>query len=110
MHRALTNAASVPTAETTFSEADDRATGPNGTPVQVLRDWEWMYQQEAAGAFEEYRGQLIAVHNKTILAVDRNAKQLEAAVQNHVAWHLGLVVIRYVDNGEVLGDYSDLLT
>lgn len=96
MNHALTNTESVPTSEAIFSQAADRATGPNGTPVQVLRDWEWIMQQEAAGAFERYRGQHIAVHDKKVLASHADPRELDG-LHLQLGIPAVMVIIKYLD-------------
>ncbi|HKI31747.1 MAG TPA: hypothetical protein VKA46_07755 [Gemmataceae bacterium] len=71
-------------------------------PVQkeVIRDLNWGQEQFARGAFDAYRGQLVAIVNKTVLGVGRDEGQLvaEAVAKTGVAPHR--VAIFDVDSGE----------
>jgi hypothetical protein len=71
-------------------------------PVQkeVIRDLNWSQEQLARGAFDAYRGELVAIVNKQVLAVGRDESRMvaEAAAKTGVPPHR--VAIFHVETGE----------
>jgi hypothetical protein len=68
-----TAAPPVPYAE--LSEAEKEAIWK-----ALMADWDWVYEQMNQGAFNEYGGELIVVHDRKVLGHARNGLGLEKRI------------------------------
>ncbi|HKI37058.1 MAG TPA: hypothetical protein VKA46_34715 [Gemmataceae bacterium] len=68
--------------------------------MAIIAEFNWAYEQQARGAFDAYRGQCVAIVNKTVLAggIDLARITAEAAAKASVEPHR--VAIFDVDPGE----------
>ncbi len=65
--------------------------------TEVLADWQWVYEEVSNGGFETYRGQHIAVVNRTVLDHDSDQLALRQRVAGQHTLDPARIVVFYVE-------------
>jgi hypothetical protein len=68
--------------------------------METTEQFNWAYEQQARGAFDAYAGQLVAIVNKTVLAVGGDVEKIVAEAAAKAGVEPQRVAIFQVDGGE----------
>jgi hypothetical protein len=91
-------------------EMNETATAPAAAPQAteeeretqwkaLMADFSWAYEQLNAGGLGEYAGELIVVHNRTVLGHSRNGIGLQQLVAAQFGIPISQLAVVYVDDG-----------